>query len=656
MGKNGKDKDLARMKELSELLRAASKAYYQDAEEIMSNFEYDMLYDELVELEKRTGTVLAGSPTQRVGYEVVSALPKVRHPEPMKSLDKTKEIDELIAWMGSQDALLSWKLDGLTCVLTYENGRLVQAATRGNGEVGEDITPNAKCFKEGVPLQIPYTGRLTVRGEAIISYPEFERVNRELEADAQYKNPRNLCSGSVRQLNSAVTATRGVSLIVYLAIPEDDGIFEDSKEKSWAFLKEQGFTVVDYARVNAGTLRDAVADFTARVPDFVFPVDGLVLTYDSLSYAASLGSTAKFPRHSIAFKWQDENADTHIDHIEWSPSRTGAINPVAVFDPVELEGTTVRRASVHNVSMMEELQLGVGDLVSVYKANMIIPQISENKTRSGPAPCPDACPRCGGRTEIRIKENAKVLYCTNPACPAKSLMSLVHFVSRQAMNIDGLSEMTLAKFLEMDYINTFADLYRLGAHRAQIAELEGFGEKSCEKILAAVEKSKDTELWRVLSGIGIPGVGEAGAKVLAKRFKTPEALIAADTAEIAAIDGFGDILAQGVADFFAPAENRAMLADLLSYLNLKEEAAEESAQNLAGLTFVITGSLNTYENRDALKAVIEARGGKVSGSVSKNTSYLINNDIASNSSKNKTAKELGVPIIDEAAFNGQFLL
>ncbi len=645
--------DLARMQELARTLRAASRAYYQEAREIMSNFEYDLLYDELVELEKKTGTVLSGSPTQRVGYEVVSALPKVRHPEPMKSLDKTKDPDALVSWLGSQQALLSWKLDGLTCVLSYENGELVQAATRGNGEVGEDITPNARTFRN-VPLRIPYKGRLTVRGEAIISYKEFDRVNASLDADAQYKNPRNLCSGSVRQLSSAVTAERGVDILVYLALA--DGLdFGDSKEKSWQFLKEQGFTVVDYERVDAGSLKAAMKRFSDRVPEFAYPVDGLVLSYDSLSYAASLGSTAKFPRHSIAFKWQDETAETTVTEIEWNTSRTGSVNPVAVFLPVELEGTTVRRASVHNVSMLEELRLGVGDTVSVYKANMIIPQIAENRTKSGPAPLPDACPRCGGRTEVRVRENAKVLYCTNPNCPAKTLMSLVHFVSRQAMNIDGLSEMTLARLAELELLDSFADLYRLKEHRAEIAALDGFGERSCENLLTAIEASRDTELWRFLSAIGIPGVGEAGAKTLAKRFGTLDALLDASPETIASVEGFGDITAKGIADFFALEENKKMVAELREFLRFKAPEAENTASKMAGLTFVITGSLRGYENRDALKALIEAGGGKVAGSVSRNTDYLINNDLESGSSKNRTAKELGIPIIDEEGFAGLFL-
>ncbi len=645
--------EVRRMKELSETLRAASRAYYQEAKEIMSNYEYDLLYDELVALEKKTGIILSGSPTQRVGYEVVSALPKVRHPEPMKSLDKTKSIDEVISWIGDQEALLSWKLDGLTCVLSYENGNLVQAATRGNGEVGEDITPNARTFS-GVPLSIAYKGPLTVRGEAIISYADFDRINRSLDADAQYKNPRNLCSGSVRQLNSAVTAQRGVALLVYFCIGGPELDFGDSKEKSWQFLQEQGFNVVEYRRVNAGNLRESMEDFSARVDAFAYPVDGLVLAYDSLSFAASLGSTAKFPRHSIAFKWQDETAETTVTEIEWNTSRTGSVNPVAVFEPVELEGTTVRRASLHNVSMLEELRLAPGDRVTVYKANMIIPQIAENLTKTGPASLPEACPRCGGPTAVRMKENARVLYCTNPSCPAKSLMGLVHYVSRQAMNIDGLSEMTLSRFLEQGYLDSFADLYRLGRFRDEICGMDGFGEKSCDNLLSAIEASRHTELWRFLSGIGIPGVGEAGAKVLARDFGSLEALMSARSEEISASEGFGSILAEGIAAFFADSENRKTIEETASFLEFLQ-AENSEGQSLSGLTFVVTGSLHSFENREALKAEIEGRGGRVAGSVSKNTDYLINNDLHSASSKNKTAQSLGVPIIDEDTFVSRFL-
>lgn len=645
----------ARMKELARELNNASRAYYQEAREVMSNKEYDALYDELVRLEKESGIVLAGSPTQKVGYEVVSALPKLRHAKPMMSLDKTKDPDALLEWLGDNDALLSWKLDGLTVVLTYEGGELKQAATRGNGEIGEEITANARTFRN-LPLRIPFAGHLVVRGEAILSYEQFERVNRELEADAQYKNPRNLCSGSVRQLNSAVTAERGVDVIVYALVEIDgEGLdFGDSREKQWQFVKRQGFTLVDYERINKTNLKAELKRFSERVESFPYPVDGLVLALDSLSLGEELGNTAKFPRHSIAFKWQDETAETRLLYIEWSPSRTGAINPVAVFEPVELEGTTVQRASVHNVSVLEELKLGSGDKVRVYKANMIIPQISENLTPGELDPIPERCPRCGGETAVIMKESAKVLYCTNPACPAKTLRSLEHFVSRPAMNIEGLSEMTLQRFMDEGWLENFVDLYRLGEHKQEIAELDGFGEKSAEKILAAIDASRNTKLSRLLAAIGIPGVGPAGAKALEAAFQADlEKLTAASPEEIAAVEGFGSILADQVHDYFRNEENRRLLDLLLKELTLEKEDVGE--QKLSGLTFVITGSLNRFENRDLLKEELEKRGAKVAGSVSAITSYLINNDINSGSSKNKKARELGIEIIDEETMIARFL-
>ena len=642
-----------RMQELTELLQKASRAYYQEAREILTNFEYDRLYDELVELEKKTGVTLSNSPTRRVGYEVVSALPKIRHPEPMKSLDKTKDPQTLLDWLGPHEALLSWKLDGLTVVLTYENGTLVQAATRGNGEIGEEITANARAFRN-VPLTIPYKGSMVVRGEAILSYKDFERVNETLDAEARYKNPRNLCSGSVRQLNSAVTAERGVCFLAYALIGAEDIDFHDSREEQWQFLRAQGFQIVDFVRVNAENLLACLDEFSHRVKEFPYPVDGLVLALNSLSYADSLGSTAKFPRHSMAFKWKDETEETTLRTIEWNTSRTGAINPVAVFDPIELEGTTVQRASLHNVSLLEELKLGVGDRIRVYKANMIIPQIAENLTQSGPAAPPAFCPRCGGEARVEVRENTKVLYCTNPSCPAKLLKSLVHFVSRQAMNIEGLSEMTLQRLIDRKWLHSFADLYRLDEHRAEIAAMEGFGERSCENLLAAVEESRRPELWRLLSALGIPGVGAAGAKTLANYFgQDLNRLMAAEAEEIAGAEGFGDILAQEAAGYFRNEQNRAMIRDLLQYVTPQAGQIEETS--LQGLTFVITGSLMYFENRDELKEKIEQRGGKVAGSVSRKTSYLINNDTASGSSKNRKAKELGIPILDEDAFIQQFL-
>ncbi len=642
--------DLERMKELIVTLNEAAYAYYQGEKEIMSNFEYDLLYDELLDLEKKTGTILAQSPTQKVGYEVVSSLPKVRHQSPMKSLDKTKDIEALASFLGEHKGMFSWKLDGLTIVLTYEGGRLTQAATRGNGEIGEVITNNARFFK-GVPGKIAYEGHLVVRGEALISYKEFERINASLPAGEQYKNPRNLCSGSVRQLDSRIAAERNVEVVTYTLVESDlpEDTFEDSKEKQLLWLASQGFTPVEYRMVTGSMVADAEKSFADSIPSMAFPVDGLVLTMDSLSESRAAGFTAKFPRDSMAFKWQDENAETTLIDVEWSTSRTGLINPVAIFEPVELEGTTVQRASLHNVSYLRDLKLRIGDRIKVYKANMIIPQISENLTKSGPLDVPAFCPRCGGRTEVVDHDGVQELICTEPSCPAKIIRALEHYVSRAAMNIDGLSTATIERLVEKGWLDSFSDLYLLKEHREEIASLEGYGERSCEKLLSAIEASKDCELYRLLSAIGIPGIGTANARVLADAaHQDIEVLLSKDAQWYADLDGIGEIMAESITRFFAHDTNKEELRKILSFVRIKEEQVkEEGGIDLSGLTFVVTGSLNHFENRDALKETLISMGAKVAGSVSKNTNYLINNDSQSGSSKNKKAKELGVKIITE---------
>lgn len=638
-----------RMEQLIQTLRAAARAYYQESRELMSNYEYDALYDELEQLEKKTGIVLAGSPTQRVGYEVVSELPKEEHPAPMLSLDKTKDVAALQSWLGVQPAILSWKLDGLTVVLTYEGGHLAKAVTRGNGLVGEVVTANARTFVN-VPSTIPYTGRLVLRGEAIIRYSDFERMNGEItDLDARYKNPRNLCAGSVRQLNSQVTAERSVRFYAF-ALVEADGIdFENSRLRQYDWLAEQGFDVVPHREVTAQTLPDEVQWFADAIADFDLPSDGLVLLMTDIAYGESLGRTAKFPRNSIAFKWADEQAETHLQYVEWSASRTGLINPVAVFDPVELEGTTVSRASVHNVSIVESLELGEGDTLMVYKANMIIPQISENLTRSGTLKIPGICPVCGGATEIRQSADVRVLYCTNPECQAKKIKSFTLFVSRDAMNIDGLSEMTLEKFIAAGFIHSFADLFRLETHKEAIVSMEGFGDKSYERLIQSTETARQTTLPRLLYALGIPGIGVANARMLVKAFDQDlDRIRHASVEELCEVEGIGSVLAEGIAAYFSDGEKMVQLDDLLQQVTIEKEAGSDTEQVFAGQTFVITGSLTQFENRSQLKAFLEERGGKVTGSVTKNTTCLINNDVNSSSSKNKKAKELGIPIRPEA--------
>ena len=645
-----------RMRELIDKLNEANKAYYAEDREIMSNYEYDALYDELVKLEESTGITMSDSPTVNVGYSSVDELPKERHDKPMLSLGKTKDREELKRWLGDKEGLLSFKLDGLTIVLTYEEGRLKKAVTRGNGEVGEVITANAMVFKN-VPHKISYKGRLILRGEAVIKYSDFEKINSEIEdADAKYKNPRNLCSGSVRQLNNEITAKRNVYLYAFSLVEAADEDFNNSRECQFNFLKKQGFDVVHYVRVDSSNILEEIENYSKLVTEYDIPSDGLVLTYDDIAYGESLGRTAKFPRNSIAFKWQDEIRETVLRQIEWSPSRTGLINPVAIFDPVELEGTTVSRASVHNVSIVRELKLGIGDHITVYKANMIIPQIAKNLTQSGDLTIPNTCPACGGETKLIKDSMAWTLNCTNPACPAKQIKSFALFTSRDAMNMEGISENTLEKLLATGILSDFTDLYKLSDHKDVIVALEGFGEKSYEKMIDSIEASRNTTLPRVLYALGIPGIGVANAKVICRHFEyNPEYIINADADELSEVEGIGEILAKGIVDYFSLEKNKKLFCDILKELRLEEVKVDRSNDMVNGRSFVITGSLNTYANRDELKAKIESLGGKVTGSVSAKCECLINNDVASTSSKNKKAKELGVRIISEEDFNREYL-
>ena len=640
----------AGIKELVNVLNEASRAYYQEDREIMSNFEYDKLYDELVALERETGLVLSGSPTSKVGYEVLSELPKERHPEPMLSLDKTKSVDDLAAWLNGRKGVMSWKLDGLTVVLTYEDGELVKAVTRGNGEIGEVITNNARVFAN-VPKRISFKNPLTIRGEAIITYTDFEKINQTIEdVESKYKNPRNLCSGSVRQLNNEITAKRNVHFFAFSMLDSGDDEVDKTVNSRFDFLSGLGFSVVEHKDVTPDNIHEVVKTFSDKISTNDFPSDGLVLAFDDIAYGRSLGRTAKFPRDSIAFKWADEEAETTLRHIEWSPSRTGLINPVAIFDTVELEGTSVSRASIHNVSIAKQLKLGIGDTIKVYKANMIIPQISENVTKSGNLIVPDVCPACGNKTELKNENQVETLYCPNPDCPAKSIKLFTHFVSRNAMNIDGMSEATLEKFIDKGFLVELYDIYHLDRYEDEIVNMEGFGRKSYDNMIESINASRNTDLTRVLYGLGILNIGHATAKLICKFFKNDiEKIISASAEEFAQIEKIGEVIAEGIVSYFANDENIRVLRAILNEVTLIEEVNDKE-QDLEGKTFVITGSLNNFANRDELKKLIEDRGGKVAGSVSAKTSYLINNDVMSNSSKNKKAKDLGIPIISEEDF------
>lgn len=644
-----------KMKELITKLNEAAKAYYAEDREIMSNYEYDALYDELVALEEETGMTLSGSPTVSVGYEAVDELPKERHEKPMLSLAKTKSREELQSWLNGKEGLLSWKLDGLTIVLTYENGRLEKAVTRGNGEVGEVITNNAKVFKN-IPHTISFHGRLILRGEAVITYSDFEKVNEEItDADAKYKNPRNLCSGSVRQLNNEITAKRNVRIFAFSLVSAqengNDVDFNNDRENQFNFLKEQGFDVVEYKRVSPENILEAIEEFANKISGYDVPSDGLVLTYCDMAYGASLGRTAKFPRDSIAFKWADETAETTLKEIEWSPSRTGLINPVAIFEPVELEGTTVSRASVHNLSIMKGLKLGIGDRIKVYKANMIIPQIAENLTESGNLEIPEYCPVCGAKTEISKLNDAETLICPNIECEAKKIKAFTLLVSRDALNIDGLSEATLEKFIGKGFIHDFADIFHLDRYREEITEMEGFGEKSYENLMESIEKAKDTTLAKFIYGLGISGIGSANAKMICKAFHDDYDLLKSATMEeLSDVEGIGEVLAEGICTFFDDEKKKESADNLLKELRIARTEVNAEEQKFTGKTFVITGSVEHFANRNEVKEMIESKGGKVSGSVSSKTDYLINNDITSTSGKNKKAKELGIPIISEEMF------
>lgn len=639
------------MKDKIKILNEASKAYYQENREIMSNIEYDKLYDELLELEKETGTVLSNSPTINVGYELLGSLPKERHEKPMLSLDKTKEAGTLKEWLGDQKGLLSWKLDGLTIVLTYEGGKLIKAVTRGNGEVGEIITNNVKVFVN-IPLYISYKGNLILRGEAIIRYSDFDRINNEIgDVNAKYKNPRNLCSGSVRQLNNKVTAERNVYFFAFTLVKVDNIDFNNSRIAQLNWLKDQGFDIVEFKEVNSSNIEQTVAWFAQNITNNDFPSDGLVLAYDDIAYGESLGTTAKFPRDSIAFKWRDEVRETKLLEIEWSASRTGLINPVAIFEPVELEGTTVSRASLHNISIMEGLELGVGDRIGVYKANMIIPQISENMTRSGAFDIPEFCPVCGSKTELKQDNGIKYLYCPNDECLAKQIKAFTLFVSRDAMNIEGLSEATIEKLIAKGLIKELADIFHVEKYKNEIIEMEGFGEKSYSNLVASINKARKSNVIRLLYSLGIPNVGLSTSKLICKYFKYDWNDIENATYEqLIEIGGIGDIMAEGYVKFFSDEKNKVIINDILKEIELEQIQISTTNQIFENINFVITGSVEQFKNRDELKEVIESKGGKVTGSVTSKTNYLINNDNFSASSKNKKAKELGISIITEGQF------
>ena len=639
------DKKLNRMKELIEILNNASRLYYQYSTPIMTDFEYDKLYDELEKLEKETNTVLSNSPTQNVEPEAIDSLVKVEHPAPMLSLSKTKSISELASFLGNQEGLISWKLDGLTIVLTYKDGKLSSGVTRGNGIIGEVVTENVKKFKN-IPLTIPYKGTLVVRGEAVIKYSDFNKMNEELDDDSsQYKNPRNLCSGSVRQLDSKVTAKRNVNCIIFALIESEKKFKLKSEEFEW--LKSLGFDVVEYHKVTSNNIEEQVLYFKNKINEYDIPSDGLVLLYNDIEYGKQLGTTAKYPKNAIAFKWQDETAETKLIDVDWLVSRTGLINPVAVFEPVELEGTIVSRASLHNVSILQGLSLGIGDTILVYKANMIIPQIADNLTQSNSLAIPNKCPVCNHEARIISSNDVKYLYCMNDFCPAKLVKRLSQFTSRNAMNIEGLSDAIINKLADEGLIKTYADIYNLKRYKNDIISFEGFGEKSYDNLINSIEKSRNVKLANFIFALGIPDIGLSRAKLICKNYSNDINKIRNLTfEELSKIDGIGEIIAKGWIDTFNNNDFIKELELLLKEVNFTDSSIDNN-QPLKDLTFVITGSVNNFTNRDELVEYIESYGGKVVKAISNNVNYLINNDITSTSTKNTKAKELGIKIISE---------
>ena len=640
------DDKIKRMKELIKILNHASELYYKKNTSIMTDYEYDKLYDELVELEEETGMVLSNSPSINVEPEVSDSLEHVEHPAPMLSLSKTKKVSELEDFLGDKEGLLSWKLDGLTIVLTYQDGKLISGVTRGNGVIGEVVTENVKKFKN-VPLSIPYKGRLVLRGEAVIKYSDFKKMNEELgDGSSQYKNPRNLCSGSVRQLDSKVTARRNVNLVVF-ALIEADRYSSNYKSEEFDWLESLGFEVVEHFKVTRDTLENRVLDFKKRVVNYDIPSDGLVLTYDDIEYGNSLGTTAKFPRHSIAFKWQDETAETVLRSVDWSVSRTGLINPVAVFDPVELEGTVVSRASLHNVSILKGLKLGIGDTILVYKANMIIPQVAENVTGSDSLVIPDRCPVCHGIAEMKVSNDVTYLYCMNEYCVRKVMKKMSLFVSRNAMNIDGISDMILNKLIDENIIDKCSDLYHISDYKDKIISFDGFGEKSYNNLIESIEKSRNVRLANFIYALGIPDIGYSRAKLICNSFGNDlEKLKHLSYEELSNIDGIGDVIASEWIDTFSDNKFLEELSRLESEVHFIKEN-DNNKLSLKDMVFVITGSVNHFNNRDEMIEYIEKYGGKVVKAISSNVTYLINNDITSTSSKNIKAKELGIEIISE---------
>ena len=659
-----------RIHELVKQLNEYRDAYYNRAESLVVDSEYDRLFDELKALETDTGVVLMNSPTSTVGYDVKSKLEKVSHDIPLLSLDKTKDVDELVKFMGNHKCLLMYKYDGLTVELIYNNGKLIQASTRGDGYTGEDITHNAKTFKN-IPLTIPYNGFLRVVGEAIIYKHDFQKINDNLPAgEKPYANARNLAAGSVRQLDSAVCYTRNIHFMLWDVLeglddlPTLDDLFpaSDSRMTKFFACERLGFELPYACRFeqesSAFIIQDAIEHMRDQAIEKGIPIDGMVMKYDSISYSKQKGGTSHHNNDGIAFKFEDETAETVLREIEWSMGRTGQLTPVAIFDPIELDGTIVTRASVHNLSYIKDYDLNIGDKLKVYKANMIIPQILENisaterGTKHG-VQYPDACPVCGGSIRVEQVNDTESVYCDNPKCNGKKLGKFSHYVSKPAMNIDGLSEATLEKFINSGWLTDFTDLYHLNRYDKEIMRMEGFGKRSYDKLMTAIEASKSTTLARLLISLGIPYIGKTASKAISNYcagdpYKFIELIN--DDFNWMQLEDFGEVMSASLKDWFSDDDNFKLYHCIVGHLNIQIEKAITTpvADNpFIGKTVVATGSLQNF-TRDGIGKKLKELGAKVGSSVSKKTDYVIAGEKAG--SKLTKAKELGVPVLTETEF------
>ncbi len=643
----------SRCKELVRRLNEASEAYYNGGEEIMSNYEWDAMFDELLSLEAETGYALPDSPTQNTGYEENNG-EREAHEFPALSLAKTKQVSELIKWAEEREVWLSWKLDGLTLVLTYDGGKLTRILTRGNGVTGTNITYLKNSIK-GFPLKIKYKGHLVVRGEAVISYSDFALINDTIEDDDEkYANPRNLASGTLSLDDAEKVKERRVRFHAFTLVHLEDNIV--SWGERMEFLEKEGFMVVDREKTDAAGIADVVERWTKRVEngEMDLPVDGLVICYDDTDYAASGSVTGHHAaKAGYAFKWQDVSAFSELLYVEWSCAAS-TISPVAVFTPVQLEGTTVSRASLCNISEMERLGIGETCTLEVIKANKIIPKCIAVKEASGTFTVPEKCPVCGAQTEIRTspKSKTRTLHCTNPDCSAKHVKKFTRFVSKTGMDIDGLSIQTMLKFMNEGFLKEFQDIYHLSEHAEEIRQMEGFGEKSCENMMKAIEKSRQANPVNFIYALCIPMMGiDAGKKIIANGGFEGFLERLEQKKGFEDIDGIGPEKSGSALLWYENDKNRRSLEALLKEVTIEKTAEKpDTGGKCAGLTFVITGEVHHYKNRDEFKAYVEASGGKVTGSVTSKTSYLVNNDTASASSKNRKAKELGIPIISEEEF------